>query len=306
MLLADYSRHLARGERTLASGTLVVEGARRARGACWKTEYRMTSGLVTHTRLAGGAALILAFGFVACNDDGDSLGSSQAGKGAAEAGGDSGFLDTGGTSASEGGAIDQAGTSSGGHAGAQPVAAGAGGANLAGEGGTAVGGASGAAPDLREPFAGMSPLPGVPADPTNAYADSAAAAALGQRLFFDEKFSGKLKIASDLGAVDDAAKVSCKSCHEGAALDDDRSDPATVSIGAGLHTRNAPSLINSSFYTWTNWGGRFAAQWELPPAVLENAVIMNGNRLALAHRVFDVYKADYEAVFGALTPMPIG
>jgi cytochrome c peroxidase len=157
--------------------------------------------------------------------------------------------------------------------------------------------------DPRKPFRGMSPLPAtVPADPTNAFADSALAATLGQKFFFDEKFSGALKIDSDLGVTNDVQKVSCKSCHSGAALDDERSSPDNISKGTGLHSRNSPSLVNSSFYTWTNWGGRFAAQWELPLAVVENGVIMNGNRLALAHRIFDSYKAEYEAIFGAMTP----
>jgi cytochrome c peroxidase len=70
-----------------------------------------------------------------------------------------------------------------------------------------------------------------------------------------------------------------------------------VTLGTNFHTRNAPALVNSSFYTWTNWAGRFSAQWELPLAVAENAATMNSNRLKLAHFIYDHYKADYEAVF---------
>ena len=82
-------------------------------------------------------------------------------------------------------------------------------------------------------------------------------------------------------------------------MSDGRS-PFNVTLGTGLHTRNAPALVNSSFYEWTNWGGRFAAQWELPLAVAENAVTMNSTRLQLAHYIYDNYKAPYEALFGAL------
>src|SRR6185369_7592505 len=39
----------------------------------------------------------------------------------------------------------------------------------------------------------LSPLPSVPADPTNRYADSAAAARLGQRLFFEPRLSGPIQ-----------------------------------------------------------------------------------------------------------------
>ena len=79
-----------------------------------------------------------------------------------------------------------------------------------------------------------------------------------------------------------------------------------VSIGTDVHTRNSPTLINASFYTWTNWAGRFAAQWELPLAVVENGLTMNGNRLQVAHRIFDAYKVEYEAVFNTTLPAELG
>lgn len=148
----------------------------------------------------------------------------------------------------------------------------------------------------------LSPLGEVPADPTNAYADDPDAAALGQQLFFDASYSGALAVASDLGAAGEEGKVSCFSCHSGPYLDDQRSVPSNVSLGANFHSRNAPTTINSAFYTWTNWGGRFSAQWELPLAVAESPVIMNSTRLRIAHRIFDAYRVEYEAVFGAMEP----
>lgn len=151
-------------------------------------------------------------------------------------------------------------------------------------------------------YATLSPLGDLPLDPTNDVADDARAAALGQKLFFDASYSGPLKETSDLGTVGESGKISCFSCHSGPYLDDQRSQPRTVSLGAGFHGRNAPTTINSAFYRWTNWGGRFSAPWELPIAVLENGVIMNGNRLRLAHVIFDKYKTEYEALFGALEP----
>lgn len=262
----------------------------------------------------GGAALVAVLAVAACDDSEDGA-DNVAGKGGDEPGdggtagsssGKGGMPTTGGTMTTDGGV---GGTNLGG--GGDGGALGGAGSPLGGTGGVEPGGAGaggdgGGGPTLQErvraAFVGASPLPAVPADTTNLYADNAAAAELGQRFFFDENFSGALKIDSDLGTTGQVGKVSCKSCHSGAALDDERSAPATVSIGADVHTRNSPSLINSSFYTWTNWGGRFSAQWELPLAVVENGVIMNGNRLALAHRIFDVYKADYEAVFGVLEP----
>src|SRR5690349_8499450 len=47
----------------------------------------------------------------------------------------------------------------------------------------------------------LTPLPAVPADPTNAFADNAAAARLGQMLFFDKSYSGPIQaVAADTGS----------------------------------------------------------------------------------------------------------
>lgn len=278
------------------------------------------SGLLMKRAWLGGLAVAAVCGFVACTDEEDAndsnatAGKSHGGS-AGSASGDAGTPGAaGGGNGGKNGSAGSAGTA--GKGGSSSGGTSVGGTNTspggaAGQGDVGGSGGDGGGGDVPEPLvdwvrrnlAGTSPLPAaVPADPTNMYADDALAAALGQRLFFDEQFSGAMKADSDLGVTGELHKVSCKSCHEGAALDDDRSMPDNISKGTGLHSRNAPSLVNSSFYTWTNWGGRFAAQWELPLAVVENGVIMNGNRLALAHRIFDVYKADYEAVFGAITP----
>lgn len=154
----------------------------------------------------------------------------------------------------------------------------------------------------------LSPLPAVPADPTNAYADNAAAAELGQAFFFDKRFSGPITSASgnDLGAMGEEDKIACVSCHGGPYMDDQRTPlPRRVSLGANFHSRNAPTAINSVFYTWTNWGGRFSAPWELPIAVVESPVIMNGTRLEVAHIIYDHYHDAYEAAFGADSLDPV-
>jgi cytochrome c peroxidase len=262
--------------------------------------------------------LVTACVAAACDDNDDGVDGGQGGKstgGKTGTSGTSGSAGKGGSSGSDTGGSHNGGQggTSGGTTGGQDMGGGDTGGTNAGDGaggqagaGGGAGGEGGTPPSpydvVRARFAGMSPLPPLPADPTNAFADNAKAATFGQRLFFDEKFSGALKVDSDLGTTGTAKLVSCKSCHSGPALDDERSNPATVSIGVGIHTRNSPPLVNSSFYEWTNWGGRFAAQWELPLAVVENGVIMSGNRLALAHRIFDVYKADYEDIFGAMAP----
>lgn len=148
----------------------------------------------------------------------------------------------------------------------------------------------------------LSPLPPLGPDTTNRYAADPAAATFGQRLFFDAGYSGPIAVASTLGQVGEAGRISCASCHLGPGLVDTRSQPGTVSVGAGYLGRNSLGLINASYYKWVNWAGRFSAQWQLPLAVAENASNMNSDRLRVAHRIFDKYAADYQAVFGPLDP----
>ena len=160
------------------------------------------------------------------------------------------------------------------------------------------------APDLpptdRAELTRFSPLPPLPPDPTNAYADNERAAKLGQMLFFDEALSGPLVTASSLGAVGDRGKVACRTCHDGPALDDQRS-PNHVSTGTAIGTRNSPPVLNSAFYAWGNWGGRFDSAWALVLGASEKVDVMNGNRLAIAHTLYTKYRADYDALF----PVPL-
>jgi cytochrome c peroxidase len=150
----------------------------------------------------------------------------------------------------------------------------------------------------------LSPLPAVPADPTDAYADNAAAAALGQMLFFDKSYAGPLAVGDDtdpaaLGMVGETGKVACASCHTAGSMqmDDQRSNPNNVSLGTDYGPRNALGAVNSSYYTWTNWGGRFDSQWSLPLAVAENGKIMNSTRLQVAHMLWTKYRTEYNALF---------
>jgi cytochrome c peroxidase len=162
-----------------------------------------------------------------------------------------------------------------------------------------------------------SPLPDrPPASPTNAYADDASAAALGQKWFFDERFSGPVgasgqghlmpaptsppaELIAAVGPQGTAGLVSCGTCHsfDNGAMGDDRKSPNHVSLGTGVHPRNAPPIVNSSYYEVVNWAGRFAAQWELPPAVAENPRTMNASRIYLAQQIWKNYRDEYRAVF---------
>lgn len=141
----------------------------------------------------------------------------------------------------------------------------------------------------------MSPMPAMPASPTNAYADDAAAAALGQSFYFEADWSGPLQMDSRLGAEGETGKVSCFVCHDDATFGS--ADP--VGIGSRLHPRHAPGSVNAAWYAEAGftWRGRFDVMWALPRAVFEAGAIFNSSRLRVAHVVFEQYREAYDAVF---------
>jgi cytochrome c peroxidase len=147
----------------------------------------------------------------------------------------------------------------------------------------------------------LSPLPELPPDTTNAFADDRGAAALGQELFSDWNLSGPLVVTSELGPAGESGRVSCPTCHSSAATVDARA-PGNVSLGADWGTRKALPITNSSFYKWSNWGGRFDSQWSLVLGAVENPKVMNGSRLRVVHLLYEKYRTEYEAIFGPLDP----
>lgn len=154
-------------------------------------------------------------------------------------------------------------------------------------------------PDERAALATQSPLPATPPDPTNAVADDPRAAALGQMLFFDVDLAGPLLVDSERGEAGALRKLSCRSCHGGPALDDPGKH---VSVGAKPGTRNSPPILDSVFYTWINWGGRFDSQWALTLGAIEKSDVMNGTRLGVVQVIRTQYRTEYEALFGPLGP----
>jgi cytochrome c peroxidase len=153
---------------------------------------------------------------------------------------------------------------------------------------------------------GFSPLPAVPADPSNRYADNAAAARLGQRFFFDKGYSGALVVGDDganggLGAVGESGKIACASCHLAPNFIDTRSKPNNVALGANWGRRNVTSIVNAAYYQWFNTDGGNDVMWA-GVTTTEGAGSHNSSRSRIAHHVFEKYRAEYEAVFGPLDP----
>lgn len=132
----------------------------------------------------------------------------------------------------------------------------------------------------------MGSLPPLPADPSNPVADDPRAAALGQQLFFDTRFSAN-------GAV------SCATCHQPARR---FTDGLTRSAAIGRSRRNAPSLVGAAFSPWLYWDGRKDSLWSQALAPLEDAQEHAGSRLQYVHLVWaDAgYRGAYESLFGTL------
>jgi cytochrome c peroxidase len=152
----------------------------------------------------------------------------------------------------------------------------------------------------------LGPLPALPPDPTNRFADDSRAAAFGQRLFFEPGYSGPIVTGNDgqnggLGAAGETGLVSCRSCHLQEWMVDTRSHPNGTSLGIDWLPRNAPSLINVAYYKEQfGWSGFNDVLWgkNLIPAEFA----MGMDRSVVAHFLYQKYRADYDALFA--TPLP--
>ena len=149
----------------------------------------------------------------------------------------------------------------------------------------------------------LGPLPDLPPDTTNKYADNPMAAAFGQQLFFEKSYAGKLTMAEPtLGAVNDTGKVACASCHDVTHYwTDTRSKPNNMSQGVKWTTRNAPTLVNVAYYQWNSWGGKEDSLWYQGANGCESGVNFGGNRLEYAHMLYAKYRDKYNALF----PVPL-
>jgi cytochrome c peroxidase len=169
-------------------------------------------------------------------------------------------------------------------------------------------------PADRALIATLSPLPDLPVDTTNKYRDSAAAALLGQKLFFEPRLSGPIQTGTpqegQLGAIGEAGKIACRNCHmpESVWLYDVRSNnggtiPNATALGSAWMTRNVSSVVNTVFYIhrsgahWRENDGFSDSEWFDAQSEPEGPPVQNGSRLQLAHVIFDHYHDDYNAAF---------
>lgn len=133
----------------------------------------------------------------------------------------------------------------------------------------------------------LSALPPLPADPSNAFGDDPAAAALGQALFFDTRLSGN-------------GKVACASCH---LPDRQFQDGTPLAGGMGQTNRRTMPIAGTAYSPWLFWDGRRDSQWSQALGPLESLVEHGADRTQIARLVAVNHATDYEKVFGSLPEM---
>jgi cytochrome c peroxidase len=127
-------------------------------------------------------------------------------------------------------------------------------------------------------------LPTLPPDPSNKYADDPRAAKLGQKIFFDTRFSVN-------------GKVACASCHK---PELSFTDGRAQAKGVGETPRKSMSIVGSAYSPWLFWDGRKDSLWAQALGPLENPLEHGGNRTMYAHLIAKHYRAEFEAIFGKL------
>jgi len=127
----------------------------------------------------------------------------------------------------------------------------------------------------------------IPNDPSNRVADDARAATLGQKIFFDTRFSAN-------------GQVSCASCHQPAHA---FTDGLPLAKGAETTNRSTMPIVGAQYNTWFFWDGRKDSLWAQALGPLESAAEHAGSRGEYAQLIAKFYKTEYEALFGQLPPL---
>ncbi|OQY91510.1 MAG: cytochrome-c peroxidase, partial [Chloroflexi bacterium UTCFX4] len=130
----------------------------------------------------------------------------------------------------------------------------------------------------------LTSLPPLAPDKSNRVADDPRAVALGQEFYFDARFSKD-------GAV------SCASCHM---PDLNFQDARAHGRGMADTRRRTQSVVGSAYFEWFFWDGRRDSLWSQALSPLESANEHGGDRAQYARLISENYRAEYEALFGAL------
>lgn len=127
-------------------------------------------------------------------------------------------------------------------------------------------------------------LPAPPPDPSNAVENRPAAVALGERLFSDRRLSKN-------------GRVACATCHDPAR---GFQDGLPVGKGVGTGGRRTMPIAAAAHSPWLFWDGRKDSLWSQALGPLEDAAEHGANRVQLVRVLEAGYRAEYEALFGAL------
>lgn len=124
----------------------------------------------------------------------------------------------------------------------------------------------------------------LPVDPSNKYSDNPQAAAFGRKLFFEDKFSGNMK-------------VSCATCHR---EDYSFTDNLPLSHGMATTPRRSMPLIGVAYNSWFFWDGRSDSLWSQALGPIENKLEHGISRTMSAFIISKHYRQEYEELFGPL------
>jgi len=146
---------------------------------------------------------------------------------------------------------------------------------------------------------------------SNQYVNNSAAATLGRKFFWDPQFSGDIVVQGNRGAGyapktdgSSARQISCATCHAPSfGWADNTSNPNNLSLGTNLTNRNSPTVLNTSFNTYSTWTGGTDSVWAVMRPAIEGTTTQNFSRAGVAYIICrnntSTYLADYTAVFGA-------
>jgi len=131
-------------------------------------------------------------------------------------------------------------------------------------------------------------LPSPPEDPSNRHSASLEAARLGERLFFDSRFSAD-------------GSVSCGTCHIPRL---NFTDALPVALGMSETSRRSMPLFGAAHFPWLFWDGRKDSLWSQALGPPESQAEHGISRTRCAHLITDHYKVEYEKIFGPIPDFP--
>lgn len=159
---------------------------------------------------------------------------------------------------------------------------------------------------------------------SNQYVNNSDAATLGQKFFWDTQFSGAIQVQGNRTNTYESAsgtnykRISCATCHAPTfGWADNTSIPNNVSLGANFTNRNSPTVLNTSFNTYSTWTGSTDSVWAVMRPGVEGTTTQNFHRYGVAYVICRSdgvpatdgnYLASYTALFGApdCSDVPVG